>query len=122
MSFIRSLSVADELEDEINEETRKTALTLFRDVVIATPVDEGRARGNWQASAASFKTDATDNADKSGGSTINEGVKQIGRAKQIKYPTIYISNNVPYIERLNDGWSQQAPKKFVERAIKRATK
>jgi hypothetical protein len=36
-----------------------------------------------------------------------------------KYPTITVSNNLPYIEKLNDGYSLQAPKKFVEIEIDR---
>ena len=31
--------------------------------------------------------------------------------------TVYISNNLPYIQRLNDGYSQQAPENFVESAV-----
>lgn len=118
MSFSKDLSVSAELEKEVAEETAKTAVRIFRNLVIATPVDEGRARGNWQMSSSGFKEGEVDNVDKSGGSTINEGTKQANRATNDKYPTLYISNNVKYIERLNQGWSQQAPKKFVEKAIK----
>lgn len=35
-------------------------------------------------------------------------------------PQIDIINDAPYIMRLNDGWSKQAPAGFVERAIDEA--
>ncbi len=35
---------------------------------------------------------------------------------------IFISNNVPYIGRLNNGHSAQAPSGFVEMAVRRAAK
>lgn len=120
--FARSLSVSGDLEEAVNEEARATAFTLLRDVVIATPVDEGRARGNWQVGTAGYKGGEVSTLDIAGGQTINKGKKDIDSAKAITYPTIYITNNLPYIGRLNDGWSQQAPKKFVDSAVKRAAK
>ena len=30
---------------------------------------------------------------------------------------VYVTNNVPYIEKLNRGWSAQAPAAFVEAQI-----
>ena len=32
----------------------------------------------------------------------------------------FISNNVPYIRRLNDGHSKQAPVGFIQRAVRKA--
>ena len=117
MSFERSLSIAGDFEDIINEEVRATALILLRDVVLSTPVDTGRARGNWLVDVNSFRMETLEVQDKSGGQTIQQGATKIGEARAQKYPTITLSNNLPYISRLNQGWSQQAPKMFVESAI-----
>lgn len=120
MSFERSLSIASDLEDIINEEVRATSLVLLRDVVIATPVDTGRARGNWVIGVTTPVIEQFDNFDKTGGETIRRGATRIGDARAIKYPTINLTNSLPYVTRLNQGWSQQAPAMFVESAIIRA--
>lgn len=117
MSFEKSLSIADDIQDEINKETRIVGLTLLRLVVKATPVDTGRARGNWFVSVGTPFRGISE--DRKASSAITEGNNVIGSAVNISYPTITLSNNLPYIERLNDGHSQQAPAKFVELAIQR---
>ena len=109
--------VGDFLADEIDKETRKTALGILRDVILQTPVDTGRARGNWQASTSDINS-TLETTDKSGSATITAQSANI----TIGADTYYIINNLPYIKRLNDGYSKQAPAKFVETAIKRNTK
>ena len=122
MSFERSLSVSDELSKDVGEETRILALKVFRNVILSTPVDEGRARSNWQLSLSTPISTQTEDFDRSGGSTINKGVSVVRSAINVKYPTFWLTNNLPYIQRLNEGHSEQAPAMFVETAIKRATK
>ena len=107
------------LEAEVNREARVTTINILKGVVFATPVDTGRARGNWQVSVSNPINSQTNIDDKSGGSTINKGVKKALAAKKSKYPVFWVVNNLPYIEELNRGTSTQAPAKFVETAIKR---
>ena len=109
--------VGDFLADEIDKEARKVALGILRDVVLQTPVKTGRARGGWQASTTDTTTQL-DRLDKDGSPTITAESGNI----TIGADTYYIVNNLPYIERLNDGYSKQAPAKFVETAIKRNSK
>lgn len=81
-------------------------------VVLATPVDTGRARANWQVGLNAPKRGALlENFDKGGSSTIsrNRTAARGTRAGE----TVYISNNLPYINRLNEGYSAQAPANFV---------
>lgn len=108
------------LDSEINKEIRALALNILSGVTLSTPVDTGRARGNWQVGITHAETGTLDTSDKGGALTIRVGASKIGGAKTIPYPAIYISNNLPYIGRLNQGSSTQAPKFFVESAIKRA--
>ena len=122
MTFQRSLSISAELSKDVGDETRAFALRAFRNIVLSTPVDEGRARGNWQLSISTPINSQTEDFDRSGGATINKGVSVIRAAIRAKYPVIWITNNLPYIQRLNEGHSQQAPIKFVETAITRAMK
>jgi hypothetical protein len=106
------------LNAEISQDIRVTAFKILRNVVLATPVDTGRARGNWQVGIDSFKINTVDVTDKSGGVAINAGALELKGVRD--YQTVWITNNLPYIAALNDGSSAQAPKKFVETGIRRA--
>ena len=122
MSNERNLSIGVELTDFTAREQQAVALKALRGVILGTPVDKGRARGNWQMSINAPKTDQLNVFDKSGGEAINSGVKVILSASEINLPDFWISNNLPYIVPLNNGSSKQAPKFFVERAIEIAAK
>ncbi len=118
MSFEKSLSILDDMQEEVNQEVRATALNVLRLVVFATPVDSGAARGNWFVAPSSTANRSQDESRRAG-EAISQGSISVDKAKVIKYPTITLSNNLPYIERLNTGYSDQAPAKFVELAIQR---
>lgn len=93
-------------------------MSLMRDVVAGTPVDTGRARGNWQASIGSPADGTLEKTDKNGGTTINKGAKV---AKDATGNVFYLTNNLPYIYRLEfEGWSNQAPQGWVRTAVQRA--
>ncbi len=77
----------------------------------------GRARGNWQSTRGASATGEVDRIDPSGAATAAAG-QQVAAQIQAGEAS-YITNNVPYIERLNDGWSTQAPKGFVRAIIDR---
>ncbi|MCP4660987.1 MAG: hypothetical protein GY856_36765 [bacterium] len=83
---------------------RKLALQALRGVVTRTPVDTGRARGNWQTTTA---RPADDQVAGVGADPIAEGTPTITAAPP--FGVIWLSNNVPYIEVLEDGSSAQAP-------------
>lgn len=87
-----------------------TALQVDRELVNETPVDTGRARANWLPSINSPRTETV--GESNAESPLNLNYK-LG-------DTIYIANNLPYIRRLNDGHSQQAPAGFVDKIIQRA--
>lgn len=100
------------------EQVKYVCFTLFKDIVMGTPVDTGRARGNWQASIGSAAGGEVIGSDKSGGTTIAKAQPDIENAPGTVF---YISNNLPYIYRLEfEGWSQQAPAGWVRYSIERA--
>ena len=117
MAFEQSLSIETELLADVNAEVRAVSLNLLRGLIRLTPVDTGRAKGNWFVSIANPNREI-DN-DRRQATAFSEGAIQIALAKGRAYPTVTISNNLPYIERLNDGYSMQAPKKFVETELDR---
>lgn len=102
---------------------RLIALTVLRGVVLKTPVASGRAQGNWQ-----LMTGTTVNSEVPGtirivgkgkkkrkrwASSVGGGPVGAGMANlkpQPGFQTIYVFNNVPYINRLEQGHSKiQAP-------------
>lgn len=115
MSFEDSLSISVELEDEINEEARIVSFALLQRLMIVSPVDTGRFRGNWFLSLG--KSSREINQERRSGSALQEGKAVIDSATAIDYPTIILSNNLPYAEALNNGHSKQAPRKFIESEI-----
>lgn len=103
---------------------RRVALAVDQVLVLATPVDKGRARSNWQVRIGA-PTEGVREAFSPGekGSTGAANAQaQIAHAQAVvaSYPggsSIHITNNLPYIQRLNDGWSAQAPAGFVEASV-----
>lgn len=103
------------IEDNSNEVVRRTALAINQAVVLATPVDTGRARANWQVGLDESIDEPTDDTDPSGGETVSRNNQVIEQSAPGQ--DIHLSNNLPYIEALNNGSSSQAPAGFVEEAI-----
>lgn len=80
---------------------RKTALGIDAEIVAQTPVDTGRARSNWLPSINTPRNDTVEIGQKPEMVSVAAGYKLDD--------TIFIANNLPYIERLNNGWSGQQP-------------
>ena len=103
------------IEANVNKTVKQTAIAVDQTVVLATPVDTGRARANWQASIGAPETDKLDIEDPSGQETIDKNNDVINSRERGQ--DIYLSNNLDYIGPLNEGHSAQAPAGFVEEAI-----
>ena len=95
---------------------RKVSLELLTKIIARTPVDTGRARANWQVSLNGPPSGQVDSIFEGAGALPgNIGAILIGhQLSQINgHTTVYIANNVPYILRLEDGYSGQAPSGMV---------
>lgn len=101
--------------DLVGLATRRIALGVLSRVVLASPVDTGRFRGNWQVDVGRDPIGAIDGTDVGGGGTIARGTATISGAPPFR--PIIIANNLAYGPRLNDGWSKQAPAGFVQAAV-----
>jgi hypothetical protein len=117
MSFAQSLSVKAELEKQVNKVARLATFFIDQNLVLQTPVDKGQAKGSWQVSASTPITSDNDVDDKSGSLSISKAKAFLDSNAQLVYPTFFIRSNKPYMERLNDGYSEQAPAGFTEAAI-----
>jgi hypothetical protein len=118
VSFIQGLEADGAATEQlVSQYVRRFTLGFLRRVVLASPVDTGRFRGNWQVDIGSMEgpKGETGREDRSGGQTIASGLAEI--AGHRAFEPVVIVNNVPYAARLNDGWSRQAPAGFVEAAI-----
>ena len=105
--------------DKIDSIRRGVTLKLLGAVVMDTPVDTGRLRGNWRVSEGTPVLDATDRVDPSGAVVMNE----INAAVQASTgdAAVYLTNNLPYAKRIEyDGWSHtKAPEGMVRRNVAR---
>ena len=91
------------------------AIELFTSVISDTPVDTGRARGNWQSSENAPKKGTIDRLDKSGSAAISDVAITVTSGPSDKFMT----NNLPYIDGLEEGRSRQAPAGMVRKNIAR---
>ena len=101
---------------------KKVAFDITANLVKAasqggTPVDTGWARANWLVNVGTPFLAAIGSPDAV--PPTGTGVGSIA-AYKLGMGKVFISNNVPYITRLNEGWSKQAPAGFVQAAILRA--
>lgn len=115
-----------ELELKAGTDIGKFQLRLWQVLASATPVDTGFARSGWTPSVGSRIVDALRppadvEAAKSAASKRlsknSAAALKIAQSYRLQSGKVFITNATPYIVRLNDGYSAQAGKKFVERAI-----
>jgi hypothetical protein len=107
---------------------RQSTMSVLSGVVKRSPVDTGRFRGNWQVSPVNPITSEIARDDKTGSATIASGLSVMNSVKA--GGVVWITNNLPYARRLENGWSDQAPqgmvrltvqeyRKYVQQAIAR---
>lgn len=121
----RIVLLANKFDANVNKVVKKTAVVVDQAVVLATPVDTGRARSNWIVSTGSPSGGTrkpyapgshlgTSESGNAGGAIAQGHAAVSGR---LPGQPIFIVNNLPYIEELNNGHSDQAAAGFVEKAI-----
>lgn len=112
--------IVTELEDFSAKEMKKLTLELHSQLAENTPRRTSWARSNWipQIGKPSRETDGS--PDNVSSSLAQEGLTTVATKYRLAQGPIFISNNVPYIRRLNEGYSKQAPAGFVELSRDRA--
>jgi len=103
---------------------RMTVIKVWGRIIVDTPIDDGRARGNWFINTK--VTDETGGANKNKGSIyVQSSTPKNLLAKGTK---LYLFNNLPYIHKLEyggygdgketvNGFSKQAPKGMVRKNL-----
>ena len=95
-------------ERKMNLAVRKIALEMFRRIILKSPVDTGRFRGNWQLAIGSVPEGTLELDDKTGTATIAKGAATVMGINA--GDTIYFANNLPYARRLEEGGYMAGPK------------
>jgi hypothetical protein len=107
-------AIGDRIKAELAKAAKALTLEIAKEARKATPVDTGHARANWVPSVGSPHR----------GEVNDPSAAQAGAAVVLRYELsqgpLFVSNGVPYIQRLNHGHSKQAPRLFVEAAVDRA--
>lgn len=97
----------DKTEKKMDLLVRKVALEMFSKVIMRSPVDTGRFRANWIVGIGSLPPGTLELNDKSGTATIGAATAKAAGVQA--GDTIALVNNLPYSQRLEDGYSSQAP-------------
>ena len=112
-AFKRELAeLRDEVSEGISRFVREIALDVYSRITIRTPVDTGRARGNWFLSVGRRSTRKSEKRGfPSPGESMAAASAELAQVQA--FETIYITNNLPYINRLEGGSSTQRPNGWV---------
>lgn len=101
-------------EQDIDDLVHEIALETTRRITLKSPVDTGRFRSNWFVSVNS-PNGMTTTQIRSAEQVVLEADVALGATD--KLPMVYIQNNLPYANRLENGWSKQAPAGMVAVSI-----
>lgn len=109
MSFKRELDLAISQVKEITTQDWQRAVNeAFLSVILKTPVDKGAAINSWFSNLGNSNGGEGERAPSLNGSdSISAMQVTVNKAELGGQVLLY--NNLPYIERLEDGYSLQAP-------------
>lgn len=124
--------LADGLLKNAARVVAQTALVVDQVAVSATPVDTGRARANWLVSIGSPESgtredvtgaptaeggERTANQSRATAAALEQGAKVVGGYNTLEQGSIFLTNNVSYIGKLDAGSSFQAPAGMTAAAL-----
>lgn len=98
---------------------QKVALSAFREVVLMSPVDTGRFRGNWQVDISESQphVDVQFAGWNSEAGVLAEIASIVSQIKN--GDAVWLMNGLPYAIPLEYGWSDQAPGGMVRLTVQR---
>lgn len=112
--------IMGELDQHIETQLRRATFEIGSQLIASTPVDFGRARANWIATVGQqFPGVIGLPGVHMTPDEARASLELVASTYKLEMGPIYITNNLEYIQRLNDGYSQQAPALFVEASVDR---
>lgn len=117
------LDRANTIDERGSDAACQVAIAIITDLVIETPVDSSKALSNWVVGIGAPNRSVLEpysyghlgSTQEISAADAIAAARAVLATKQPGQP-IFISNNLPYIRRLNEGSSSQAPAGFVERS------
>lgn len=98
---------AEVVEGELSKRVRAIALAMLGEIILRSPVDTGRFRGNNIVSIGGPVYTTSAKVDPTGNEALAQGRAAVSGLEP--FTAVYIQNNLPYAQRLEDGHSKQAP-------------
>ena len=127
------LKAVDDLTESKNNQLRAVYIKGLQNIVVGTPIDEGRARNSWFLGVGRSKAGKR-SSNKNGSGSMSD----IGSIpKNVLDKKLYFTNNMPYIKKLEyggfpnpaanpqktiGGYSDQAPRGWVRGEVLRMRK
>ena len=125
--------VAKAIEQDVMDFTADVVKSIALEVAMRTPIDTGTARSNWRTRLGSpysvvfraYRPYPSRYRGGQGGSmgetgnarpVYDQAAAALSRRKDPQSP-VYITNNLPYIGRLDGGYSRMAPAGFVRAGV-----
>lgn len=108
-------------DEKVSDAIALIAMYCLRGIVRKSPVDTGRFRANWQVSKNVPRTTELNLTKENQGVTISRGQRTIDTFDIKNDSMIIIQNNLPYANRLENGWSKQAPNGMVSLTVNEAS-
>ena len=105
--------IASRRTGDLQRIAEESLLITGQRIISATPVRDGAARGNWLSSVGSIDTSFSLSVKDPSG-TASNGRLQAAVQGLEPGTEFYFTNSLPYAERLENGWSQQAPQGMVK--------
>lgn len=116
-------SACEAINEEIIQKQNRIILKLFSAFVMDSPVDKGSFRGSWFVSYGSpnlqFKYDSGETYLSKSAATQMSIDRMVGFLAGFNGGVMWITNNQSYAQRLEYGWSKQAPQGMVRRNVAR---
>ena len=114
-----ALNLAKQIEaanDKVESIVKVTMIELFNRVIQKSPVDTGRFRANWNCSIGSPDLSTSQAIDPSGSGAISKANSTVV-SYTLNGQSVFLTNNLPYADRLENGWSKQAPNGMVRLSV-----
>lgn len=127
MGFAKDLKkLCAKAGDRAEEVVRKVAIELQTSMILKSPVDTGRFRANWQCGIGAVDQSVSFELSKGSRSKNKRSKIATSDAKgrtELKLEgwkpgqTIFLTNSLPYANRLENGYSDQAPAGMVRLTV-----
>jgi hypothetical protein len=113
LNLAKQIKAANDKAESI---VKVTMIELFNRVIQKSPVDTGRFRANWNCSIGSPDLSTSESIDPSGSGAISKATSTVV-SYTLNGQSVFLTNNLPYADRLENGWSKQAPNGMVRLSV-----